>query len=206
MEKKFTFISQQFVLEGMYNKLSETQGAIITHPHPLYGGDMSNPVVESLAISFNKKMYTTLRFNFRGVGGSEGDYDEGRGEQEDILAAVNFLRSQGITSIHLVGYSFGAWVLARMKDLPVEITCEIFVSPPVALLPYEENLKLPLLKLVITGEEDEIAPVELVKKRLAGWNPDSRFELVDFADHFYFGCFRALEKVVIDYLSNKMES
>jgi len=203
MEKKVTFISEQLVLEAMYNKLSDNHGAIITHPHPLYGGDMSNPVVESLATSFNKKQYSTLRFNFRGVGGSEGKYDEGIGEQEDILAAVRFLKNQGITSIYLVGYSFGAWVLARIKELPVEISGQIFVSPPLAFLPYENNLTLPLLKLVITGEEDEIAPVELIKDNLADWNPDSRLEVVDFADHFYYGCFSNLEKIVIDYLSNK---
>lgn len=203
MEEKVTFISEQLVLEGLYNQLSDNHGAIITHPHPLYGGDMANPVVESLAISFNKKRYTTLRFNFRGVRGSEGKYDEGIGEQEDILAAIGYLLSQGITSIYLVGYSFGAWVLARMKELPQEITGEIFVSPPLAFLPYEKNLTLPLLQLVITGEEDEIAPVALLEKNLTGWNPGARLKIVDFADHFYYGCFPALEKIVIDYLSDK---
>lgn len=201
MERKVTFISEQLVLEGLHNQLSKQHGAIIIHPHPLYGGDMSNPVVESLVISFNKKRYTTLRFNFRGVRGSEGNYDEGIGEQDDILAAVGFLLNQGITSIYLVGYSFGAWVLARMKELPAEISGQIFVSPPLALLRYEKNLTLPLLKLVITGEEDEIAPVELVEKHLAVWNPSARFAIVDFADHFYYGCFPALEKIVIDWVS-----
>ena len=75
--------------------------------------------------------------------------------------------------------------------------------PPLALLPYEKNLTLPLLKLVITGEEDEIAPVKLIENSLTDWNPSSRLEIVDFADHFYYGCFQALEKLVIDYLSNK---
>jgi len=202
METKVTFISEHLALEGMYNKLSENHGAIITHPHPLYGGDMSNPVVESLVTSFNKKRYTTLRFNFRGVGRSEGTYDEGTGEQEDILAAVVFLLDQGITSIYLVGYSFGAWVLAKIKKLPVEISGEIFISPPVALLPYEKYLTLPLLKLVITGEDDEIAPVEILENTVADWNPACRFAIVDFADHFYYGCFKSLEKIVTDYLSN----
>ncbi len=202
MEMKVTFISEQLVLEGLFNKLSEDHGAIITHPHPLYGGDMSNPVVESLVTSFNKKRYTTLRFNFRGVGKSEGTYDEGIGEQEDILAAINFLLDQGISAIYLVGYSFGAWVLAKIKELPGQISGEIFISPPVALLPYEENLTIPLLKLVITGEDDEIAPVEILENAVAGWNPESRFAIIDFADHFYFGCFKSLEKVVTDYLSN----
>ena len=201
MEKKITFISDQLVLEGMYNKVSASRGAIITHPHPLYGGDMTNPVVESMVFSFTKKNYSTLRFNFRGVGQSEGEYDEGAGEQKDILAAVDFLCHQGVTSIYLVGYSFGAWVLARMKELPVEISGEIFVSPPLALLPYENDLTIPLLKLVITGEDDEIAPAELIKKSLAGWNPGAQFEIVDFADHFYYGCFGDLEKIVTDYLS-----
>lgn len=202
METKVTFISENLMLEGMYNKLSENHGAIITHPHPLYGGDMSNPVVESLATSFNKKRYTTLRFNFRGVGNSQGKYDEGIGEQEDILAAVVFLLEQGITSIYLVGYSFGAWVLAKIKELPVEISGEIFVSPPTALLPYEKHLTFPLLKLVITGEDDEIAPVEMLENTVADWNPVCHFAIVDFADHFYYGCFKSLEKIVTDYLSN----
>lgn len=202
METKVTFTSEHLALEGMYNKLSENHGAIITHPHPLYGGEMSNPVVESLVTSFNKKRYTTLRFNFRGVGRSEGTYDEGIGEQEDILAAVVFLLDQGITSIYLVGYSFGAWVLAKIKKLPAEISGEIFISPPVALLPFEKDLTLPLLKLVITGEDDEIAPVEILENTVTDWNPACRFAIVDFADHFYYGCFKSLEKIVTDYLSN----
>ena len=201
MEKKVTFTAENLVLEGLYRKISAVHGAIITHPHPLYGGDMANPVVESLVSSFNKKRYTTLRFNFRGVGGSEGQYDEGIGEQEDILAAVDFLLDQGMQSILLVGYSFGAWVLARMKEMPVEISGQVFVSPPVALLPYEKGLILPLLQLVITGEDDEIAPLGLLEKALSGWNPEARLEVVDFADHFYYGCFPALEKIILDYLS-----
>ncbi len=205
MEKRVSFISDQFVLEALYKKLSDKRGAIITHPHPLYGGDMSNPVVESLATSFNKKNYSTLRFNFRGVRGSEGRYNEGIGEQEDILAAVRFLLDKGLSSIYLVGYSFGSWVLARIKELPAEISGVIFVSPPLALLPFEESLALPLLKLVITGEEDEIAPVELIKNSLVGWNQSSQFKIVDFADHFYYGFFDDLEKIVIDFLSASME-
>lgn len=203
METKVTFISGQLTLEAMYKKLSKSEGAIVTHPHPLYGGDMSNPVVESLAISFNKKNYTTLRFNFRGVGGSEGKYNDGIGEQEDILAAIQFLVDEGITSIYLVGYSFGSWVLGKIKEIPAEVSGQIFVSPPLALLPFEENISFPLLKLVITGEEDEIAPVELIKGSLPRWNAGARFEIIDFADHFFYGHFAELDRVVCDYLSSE---
>lgn len=204
METKTSFISEQYLLEGMLNSLSKSRGAIITHPHPLYGGDMSNPVVESLAMSFNRKNYTTLRFNFRGVGKSEGVYDEGIGEQKDILAAVHFLQKQGISSIHLIGYSFGAWVIAQLKEVAEEIKSIVFVSPPVALLPYSQDQTIPLLRLVITGEEDEIAPAELIKNSIATWNPVARFEIIDFADHFYYGSFPSLERVVTKYLSENV--
>ena len=201
MEKKITFISEHNLLEGMLNCRSTSHGAVITHPHPLYGGDMSNPVVECLAMSFNKKNYSTLRFNFRGVGGSEGTYDEGIGEQKDILAAIHFMLDQGISSIHLIGYSFGAWVIAQLKDIPQEIEALIFVSPPVALLPYQQDLSFPLLRMVITGEEDEIAPAGLIEKSLADWNASASLKIVDFADHFFYGSFTALDKIVGDYLS-----
>lgn len=171
------------------------------HPHPLYGGDMVNPVVETLATAYNKKGYTTLRFNFRGVGDSEGIFDDGNGEQQDILAAVSYLIGQGMTSIHLAGYSFGAWVLGKTKEFPDEVTGQVLVSPPLAMLPFEEDLSLPLLKLVVTGEEDEFAPAELIRDFLESWNPRSRFEVIDHADHFYYGSFGALEKVVRNFLS-----
>lgn len=118
MENKITFRSGQLSLEGMFNPLSAATGAVITHPHPLYGGDMANPVVESLVRSFNRKNISTLRFNFRGVRGSEGVHDGGSGEQEDTLAAVRFLLEQGMDSVLIAGYSFGSWVVANIADLP----------------------------------------------------------------------------------------
>lgn len=205
MEKKITFRSDQLRLEGMYNQLSGSSGAVITHPHPLYGGDMSNPVVESLVHSFNRKNITTLRFNFRGVRGSEGSHDGGVGEQEDALAAVHYLIEQGMKSILVAGYSFGSWILANMKELPAEVTGMVLVSPPIAMLPLADDLSIPLLKLVITGEEDEIAPPELIQPAVAHWNSKAHFEVIDFADHFYFGFFNKLEEALHNYLSSASE-
>ncbi|SDP67503.1 alpha/beta hydrolase [Desulforhopalus singaporensis] len=196
MDTTLYFRSGSLILEGLYRTGASTQGAVIAHPHPLYGGDMTNPVVETIATVYQNRGYATLRFNFRGVGASEGHYDNGTGEQQDVLAAIEFLVRQGYTSIHLAGYSFGSWVLSRLDELPREIAAMAFVSPPVALIPFKPNLNLPLLRLVITGEEDEIAPPGLVAESLNFWNPEARFEIIDSADHFYYGMFRELgEKI-----------
>lgn len=193
MEQMVRFASGSLELEGLFEKKGGDRGVVVSHPHPLYGGDMGNPVVEAVAAAFSRKGYSSLRFNFRGVGRSEGRYDDGRGEQDDILAAVDFLRTQGMRSVHLAGYSFGSWVLARIAHFPPEVSGLMFISPPLALLPLPASLELPLLQLVITGEEDEIAPPELVREAVVGWNDKARFELIDGADHFYFGSFRELE-------------
>lgn len=206
MEKKINFTSDQLNLEGMYNRLSGTSGAVVTHPHPLYGGDMSNPVVESLVSSFNRKNISTLRFNFRGVRGSEGSHDGGSGEQEDTLAAIRYLVGQGLSSIFVAGYSFGSWVIANIKVLPAEVSSLILVSPPLAMLPLDEDLTLPYLQLVVTGEEDEIAPPELISKAVTQWNKQAHFEIIDFADHFYFGFFDQLEETMHRYLSSLKEN
>lgn len=203
MEERINFSSGKLILEGLYNTFAGKRGAIIAHPHPLYGGDMSNPVVEAVARCFNRKGISTLRFNFRGTGGSEGNHDGGVGERQDVMAAVDFLVRNGITSIQLAGYSFGAWVLAHLQQVAVEVDELIFVSPPLALLPLQDVHSMPLLKLVITGEDDEIAPAQLIRKTLQQWNPDARFEVIDYADHFYYGCFESLEDVLHNHLSMK---
>ena len=205
MEQHISFASGNLTLEGLYAKKRGTRGAIITHPHPLYGGDMSNPVVEALVRSYNRKNISTLRFNFRGAGRSEGEHDGGIGEGQDILAAINFLLEAGITSIHLTGYSFGSWVIAHLPEVPAEVDGMVFVSPPIAFIPFRDVHSLPLLQLVITGEEDEIAPVHLIRNSLHDWNPAAQFEVIDAADHFYYGSFDALEEVMFNYLSKRSD-
>ncbi|RLJ02607.1 MAG: alpha/beta hydrolase, partial [Candidatus Aenigmatarchaeota archaeon] len=111
-EEKVFFQAGDVKIEGMLYNAPGEKGAVVTHPHPLYGGDMHNNVVETVVQAYREKGYATLRFNFRGVGRSTGSYDEGIGEQEDVRAALAYLTGTGKTSIDLAGYSFGAWVNA----------------------------------------------------------------------------------------------
>jgi len=196
MESRVTFHAGALKLEGMITPLSKTCGAVITHPHPLYGGELSNPVVESIALTYARKGITTLRFNFRGVGQSEGVYDNGIGEQEDVLAAIRLLSASGITEIHLAGYSFGAWVNARIYKLPPEVSTLVMVAPPVAFMDYKNIPLQPLLKVVLAGSDDEIAPPDLICRLLPVWNPTAKFEIIDDADHFFYGRFPQLEEAL----------
>ncbi|WP_163340487.1 alpha/beta hydrolase [Desulfopila sp. IMCC35008] len=196
MEKVMFQTGDGLELEGLLDKTSGQRGVVIVHPHPLYGGDMVNPVVESLSIVYRRKGYSTLRFNFRGVGNSQGGYDDGVGEQKDILAAIQVLQELGMTTIHLAAYSFGSWVVAKIDSFPKGVEKLVFVSPPLALMPFADTCTLPLLDLVVTGEDDEFAPPNLLESTVKKWNPEGRLEVVDHADHFYFGSFPDLERIV----------
>ena len=88
MEKKVHFPSGNIGLEGICENLPGNRALIVSHPHPQHGGDMYNNVVETIIEAYHDKNFTTLRFNFRGVGDSEGEYDNGIGEQEDVSAAI----------------------------------------------------------------------------------------------------------------------
>jgi alpha/beta superfamily hydrolase len=197
MVKKITFISEDYEIEGLLNKRDKNKGVVVTHPHPLYGGDMFNLVVETIVHAYNIKGYSTLKFNFRGVGKSRGQYDNGVGEQKDVLAALSFLADMGMERIDLAGYSFGAWVNAHavvQGDSVVENMA--MVSPPVGFMDFHAISAMNVLRFVITGSRDDIAPADAVKKMLPTWNPDARFEIVDGADHFYGGYLGQLESVL----------
>jgi len=190
------FVSQGHEIEGLLEKNSKTKGAVVSHPHPLYGGNMHNNVVEAITRVYQKKGYTTLRFNFRGIGKSQGAYADGVGEQDDVRAAVSFLKDSGLTTIDLAGYSFGTWVNAlAIRDAQILQTM-IMVSPPVAFIDFTSISNLERLKLIITGSRDDIAPVEMVKKAYPKWNPAARLEVIEGADHFYWGYEDKLEAVI----------
>jgi alpha/beta superfamily hydrolase len=197
MVKKIMFLSDDYEIEGLFNKRDENKGVVVTHPHPLYGGDMYNLVVETIVHVYNIKGYSTLKFNFRGVGKSRGQYDNGVGEQKDVLAALSFLADMGMERIDLAGYSFGAWVNAHVASQgDIFVQNMAMVSPPVGFMDFHAISAMKVLRFVITGSRDDIAPADAVKKILPTWNPDARFEIVDGADHFYGGYLGQLESVL----------
>ncbi len=196
MAEKILIQSDNLQIEGLLDRRTTDKGAVISHPHPLYGGNMYAAGVESIVHAYWKKGYTTLRFNFRGVGNSQGIYDNGIGEQQDVLAALSFLSETETKQIDLAGYSFGAWVNAHavQQDTPVERI--VLVSPPVGFMDFTKITAIDRLKLVVTGSQDQIAPAEQIKTLLPSWNPEARFEIIEGADHFYGGYLDRLEKIL----------
>lgn len=199
-EKKVFFQSGELKIEGLLNNLDGNRAMLVTHPHPLYGGSMDNNVVDSVVNAYCKKGYSTLRFNFRGVGQSQGSHEQGTGEQEDVKGALSYLSSLGKSSIDLAGYSFGAWVNAQGLDNFANADRVIMISPPVGFIDFSFLGYSPGIKLVISGSEDDIAPPAMIREMLPSWNPDANLEIIKGADHFYGGKLGDLVDIIQNFL------
>lgn len=184
MEKRITIPNKKNVIDAYVDFKQEPHAIVIMHPHSLMGGDMNNPVVQQTQQVFAKKSMTTLRFNFRGVGKSSGQFDDGIGEQDDIIAVMDYLKSHGRDQINLAGYSFGAWVMAHAAS-KVDFNHGIMIAPPVAFMDFSDVQKIPGLKTVITGTYDEFAPPNLIQSRLSDWQVNAQLHIIDGADHFF---------------------
>ena len=200
MEERISFLSENYQIEGLLDKSSIDNGVVITHPHPLYGGDMNNFIVALIARAYQKKDFTTLRFNFRGTGKSQGNYDDGTGEQKDVHAAIATLAKMDLKSIDLAGYSFGAWVNALAIGKSNFIGNMVMVSPPVGLIDFSPVNSISCLKLVVTGSIDDIAPADQIKTMYPAWNPKAHLKIINGADHFYSGCLDELESVLSSHI------
>lgn len=173
--------------------LSEPQGedrkiwGFVCHPHPLHGGTMFNKVVTTLVKTFQGLGVTTVRFNFRGVGRSEGHYDDGVGEVLDLLAVIEWLQKQrGKNDVWLAGFSFGAYIAAKAAT---EIECKnlVTVAPPVQHFPMRDLPPIHCPWVVVQGEEDEVVPgkevIEWAKTRV----PKPVIIRFPEATHFFHG-------------------
>jgi hypothetical protein len=196
MEESVFFDCGDIRLSGLLHRGPGDRAAVITHPHPLYGGDMYNLVVETVARAYQAAGLSTLRFNFRGTGRSQGEHSGGVKEQADVAAAIAYLKESGLDQIDLAGYSFGAWVCAMGAPGYRDINRMILVSPPVAFVSFDGIGSLPSLTTVVTGSHDDFAPPGIISAMMPAWNPGARLHVIDGADHFYFGFDRELEKLV----------
>jgi len=148
-------------LEGRYHpqKAKDAPIAIILHPHPQFGGTMNNRVVYNLHYAFHQMGFTVLRFNFRGVGRSQGEYDQGVGELSDAASALDYLQSMNPNAKHcwVAGFSFGAWIGMQLLMRRPEITGFISVSPPANMYDFSFLAPCPSSGLIINGTNDRFA-------------------------------------------------
>ncbi|MDB5944500.1 MAG: hypothetical protein JWQ13_4066 [Ramlibacter sp.] len=174
--------------------------AVIAHPHPLFGGTMDNKVVQTLARAFVQSGWTALRFNFRGVGASAGQHDQGRGETDDFLALVADQAPEG--ALALAGFSFGSFVASRAlqslwPDRSIEKVVLVGTAASrfdVATLPPESHDRT----LVIHGEQDDTVPLQSV---LDWARPQSLpVTVIPGGEHFFHGQLPLLKNLVVRHL------
>lgn len=179
----------QIVLEGLLSvPASATAGAVICHPHPLYGGEMRNNVVTALIEAFHECGMATLRFNFRGVGKSEGSHDEGKGECDDVSAAVTFLQAQcTLTNILVAGYSFGSVVGLQAGAKDERVNALIGLAFPLNLRDptFLNDIKKPVF--LVSGTKDDYSPIEGLKKVVSTMSVPAKLQTIEGADHFFMG-------------------
>ena len=174
--------------------------AVIAHPHPLHGGTLTNKVVQTLARAFVLAGWTAVRFNFRGIGRSEGAYDEGRGELDDLLAVVRTQAPEG--PLCLSGFSFGAFVtshaaaqLQAQRDIQRLVLVGTAASRfTVAPVPPELHLR----SLVIHGEQDDTVPLASVMD----WARPQTLPVtvIPGVEHFFHGQLPLLKSLVVRHL------
>lgn len=199
-------------IEGRYTQ-SENKSApvaLVLHPHPLYGGTMNNKVVYSLYQTLANNGFTVLRINFRGVGKSQGQFDNGVGELTDSATSLDWLQTQNPAAPQywVAGFSFGAWVGMQLIMRRPEITNFISVSPPVNKYDFSFLSPCPIPGLVVQGNNDSIVSednvTEFVERLSKQKQSKVQYQMIDGADHFFRTKLPELENTIEGYIKDNL--
>ncbi len=166
-------------------ELRQPAYAIICHPHPQHGGTMRNKVVTILERSLRELGLSTVRFNFRGAGESQGEYANGQGELQDLLAVNDWARQcLPDHELWLAGFSFGSWITARAAQT-LEPRQLISIAPPVQRMEFETAYIPGCDWLIIQGEDDDVVDAQAVREWAAGIEPAPQLLVMPDAGHFF---------------------
>ena len=189
---RISFPCGELFLEGI---LATPEGAgpfpavIVCHPHPLYGGSMDNNVVYSLSETLTQASFVSFKFNFRGVGGSQGEFGQGIGEQEDVEAAISFMstvKEVDSKRIGLAGYSAGAGFAFPVGCKDVRIKALAALSPPLAIFDFDFLKDCPKPKLFISGSRDNFTPIDRFLGFCQNLPEPKEYQSIEGADHFWW--------------------
>ncbi len=199
-------------LEGSYHhsKRPSAPIALLLHPHPQHGGTMNNKVVYALYQIFMRRNFSVLRFNFRGVGRSQGRFDNGQGELNDAATALDWMQvhNPNATSCWIGGFSFGAWISMQLMMRRPEISGFISVAPPASIRDFSFLAPCPSSGIIIHGDADEIIPIDSVDKlnqKLSSQkNISIEFQIIKGGDHSFAGHVDTLNGHVEAYLNKAL--
>jgi alpha/beta superfamily hydrolase len=195
-------------IEGRYHHNDDPSSpvALVLHPHPKHGGTMNNKVAYNIYKSFAINGFSVLRFNFRGVGKSEGEFDHGIGELTDAAACLDWLQKHNpdAATYWISGFSFGAWIALQLLMRRPELEGFVAVSPPANMYDFTFLSPCPRSGLIIQGDEDSIVDEESVRK-LADKLDSQRdieidYRLIHGADHFFRGMIDELNDSLKQYI------
>jgi hypothetical protein len=184
-------------LECLWSECAGAHSAgLICHPHPLYGGSMYDAVVETIGQAMLANSIPVLRFNFRGVGDSEGSHDQGEGEAADVNCLLDWIRdTRGTSSIYLAGYSFGAMVaLNAACTRPDRIRHLFLVALPVGYQSMPPTVSCSATTII--GDRDQMVDRSTLDSWVKGAGIEEDYHRVSGADHFFTGCYTELAEVI----------
>lgn len=171
-------------LEAVFKRHPAPRGAaVVCHPHPRYGGTMHNKVVYRAARALYDCGFTVLRFNFRGVEASEGAFDEGIGERDDLRAALDHLAGEPGVRIS-AGFSFGAWVALDVGESDPRVQALIAIGLATEWFDFDFVARGTKPMLVVQGERDDLARLDRVHEIVAGAGSRASLTVIPGADHF----------------------
>jgi uncharacterized protein len=178
------------------------RAAIVCHPHPLFGGTMHNKVAFRIARSFQDAGFAVLRFNFRGVGGSEGVHDNGLGEQDDLRAAIEFVDAKYHESeVWIAGFSFGAAVMLRAVSCDDRVRALIAAGVPVGQYDLSGVAQCQKPKLFVQGSLDQFGASKDLERLFATLDEPKELKIIEGADHFFEGHLTELQHAIANFVA-----
>ena len=196
-------------LEGLLDAQGEGEPvgcAVICHPHPAHGGTMQNKVVHTLSRAFVVRGFAALRFNFRGVGKSSGEFDEGVGEFQDVLAAIDWVQHRyARLPLWLAGFSFGGAMAVRAAvDASVTASGLVSVAPAVSRFAIALSSQPACPWLIVQGDQDELVDIDETIEYVNGLNPGPELAVFPDGDHFFHGRLVELRDTVEAFITNNL--
>ena len=200
-------------IEGRYNPSlnKNAPAALVLHPHPKHGGTMNNKVVYNTFHTLAGAGFSVLRMNFRGVGRSQGKFDNGIGELSDAATGLDWLQQNNpdASTFWIAGFSFGAWIALQLLMRRPELEGFIAISPPANMYDFSFLTPCPCPGLIVQGDQDSIVPEEdvtkFINKLSQQRNLRVNYKVVPGADHFYRNKLDDLNAVLRGYLEERTQ-